>query len=101
MFNPGLFKPLVFSLNRLEQTYSTGLHLVYDPGVPLVALGGLLMVAGLIIVFFIQYQRVWVFMKQENAKISISIAGRSNRNNQQLQKKIDSLCKRINEEIKA
>jgi cytochrome c biogenesis protein len=61
MFNPGLFQPLVFSLNRIEQTYYTGLHLVRDPGVPLVALGGLLMVAGLIVVFFIQYQRLWVF----------------------------------------
>ena len=101
MFNPGLFQPFVFSLNRLEQTYFTGLHLVCDPGVPLVALGGLLMVAGLIIVFFIQYQRLWVFIKQEDAKISIRIAGRSNRNNGQLQKKIDYLCRRINEEIKA
>jgi cytochrome c biogenesis protein len=100
MFNPGLFQPLVFSLNRIEQTYYTGLHLVRDPGVPLVALGGLLMVAGLIVVFFIQYQRLWVFMEQEDVKISISIVGRSNRNNQQLQKKIDYLCKRINEEIK-
>jgi cytochrome c biogenesis protein len=101
MFNPGLFQPLVFSLNRIEQTYYTGLHLVRDPGIPLVALGGLLMVAGLMVVFFIQYQRLWVFMEQEDAKISIRIAGRSNRNNQQLQKKIDYLCKRINEEIKA
>jgi len=101
MFNPGLFQPFVFSLNRLEQTYFTGLHLVCDPGIPLVALGGLLMVAGLIIVFFIQYQRLWVFIKQEDSKISIRMAGRSNRNNQQLKKKIDYLCKRINEEIKA
>ena len=101
LFNPGLFQPFVFSLKRLEQTYYTGLHLVCDPGVPLVALGGLLMVLGLIIVFFIPYQRLWVFMKPKDAKISISIAGRSNRNNQQLQKKIDYLCKRINEEIKA
>ena len=101
MFNPGLYQPLVFSLNRIEQTYYTGLHLVHDPGVPLVALGGLLMVAGLIVVFFIQYQRLWVFMEQEDAKISISIAGRSNRNDQLLQKKIDYLCRQINQELKA
>jgi cytochrome c biogenesis protein len=101
MFNPGLFQPLVFSLNRIEQTYYTGLHIVRDPGVPLVALGGLLMVAGMIIVFFMSYQQFWVRIEQEDAKISISIAGRSNRNNQQLQKKIDYLCKRINEGIKA
>jgi cytochrome c biogenesis protein len=101
MFNPGIYQPLVFSLNRIEQTSYTGLHLVRDPGVPFVALGGLLMVAGLIVVFFIQYQRLWVFMKQEDAKISISIAGRSNRNNQHLQKKIDYLCRQINQELKA
>jgi cytochrome c biogenesis protein len=101
MFNPGLFQPLVFSLNRIEQTYYTGLHLVRDPGIPLIALGGFFMVAGMMIVFFLSYQQFWVRIEQEDAKISISIAGRSNRNNQQLQKKIDYLCKRINEEIKA
>jgi len=101
MFNPGLFPPFVFSIDRVEQSYYTGLHLVRDPGVSLVALGGLLMVAGMIIVFFMSYQQFWVRIEQEGAKISISIAGRSNRNDQLLQKKIDYLCKRINEEIKA
>ena len=101
MFNPGLFQPLVFSLNHIEQTYYTGLHLVRDPGVPLVALGGLLMVAGLIVVFFMSYQQFWVRIEQEGAKISISIFGRSNRNNQHLQKKIDYLCRQINQELKA
>lgn len=101
MFNPGLFKPFVFSIDRVEQTYYTGLHLVRDPGVPLVALGGLLMIAGLIIVFFMSYQQFWVRVEKEGAKISIRIAGRGNRNDQLLQKKIDYLCKQINEELKA
>ena len=100
MFNPGLFTPFVFSIDRVEKTYYTGLHLVCDPGVSLVALGGLLMVAGMIIVFFMSYQQFWVRMEQEGAKISISISGRSNRNNQQLQKKIDYLCRQINQELK-
>jgi cytochrome c biogenesis protein len=101
MFNPGLFTPFVFSIDRVEQTYYTGLHIVRDPGVPLVALGGLLMVAGMIIVFFISYQQFGVRIEQEGAKISIKIFGRSNRNNQQLQKKINYLCRQINQEIKA
>jgi cytochrome c biogenesis protein len=100
MFNPGLFTPFVFSIDRVEKTYYTGLHIVRDPGVSLVALGGLLMVAGLIVVFFISFQQLWVRIEQEGAKISISIAGRSNRNNQLMQKKIDYLCRQINEEIK-
>jgi cytochrome c biogenesis protein len=101
MFNPGRFAPFVFSLDRVEQTYYTGLHIVRDPSLPVVAIGGLLMVAGLIIVFFMSYQRFWVRLEQEGTRISISIAGWSNRNNQQLQKKIDNLCRRINEDIKA
>jgi cytochrome c biogenesis protein len=101
IFNPGLFKPFVFSIDRIEQTYYTGLHIVRDPGIPLAALGGLLMVAGIIIVFFMSYQQFWVRIEQEGAKINISITGRSNRNNQQLQNKIDYLCGQIKEEIKA
>jgi len=101
MFNPGLFKPFVFSIDRVEQNYYTGLHIVRDPGVSLVALGGLLMIVGLIIVFFMSYQQFWVRIEQEGAKISISIAGRSNRNNQRIQNKIDYLCRQINQELKA
>jgi cytochrome c biogenesis protein len=101
IFNPGLFKPFVFSIDRVEKTYYTGLHLVRDPGVYLVALGGLLMIVGLIIVFFMSYQQFWVRVEKEGAKISISIAGRSNRNNQQIQNKINYLCRQINEELKA
>jgi cytochrome c biogenesis protein len=101
IFNPGLFRPLVFSLNRIEQQYYTGLRVVSDPGVLLVAVGGALMVAGLLIVFFWSHQRFWVRMEQEGAKIRISVAGRSNRNSAILQRQIDNLCKRINMELKA
>ena len=101
IFNPGLFKPLVFSFNRIEQQYYTGLRVVSDPGVPLVAVGAALMIAGLIIVFFWSHQRFWVRMEQEEAKIRISVAGRSNRNNAVLQRQSDNLCKRIGQELKA
>jgi cytochrome c biogenesis protein len=101
IFNPGLFKPLVFSLNRIEQQYYTGLRVVSDPGVSLVAVGGALMVAGLMIVFFWSYQRFWVRMEQEEAKIRISVTGRSNRTSAVLQRQIDNLCKRIGQELKA
>lgn len=101
LFNPGLFRPLVFSLNRIEQQYYTGLRVVRDPGVPLVALGAAFMVIGLIIIFFMSYQRFWVRMEQEGAKISISIAGRSNRNSTVLEREIYHLCQRIGQELKA
>ncbi|MGD0021468.1 MAG: cytochrome c biogenesis protein ResB [Smithellaceae bacterium] len=99
LFNPGLFRPLVFSLNRIEQQYYTGLRVVSDPGVPLVAVGAALMIAGLMIVFFWSHQRFWVRMEQEEAEIRISIAGRSNRNNAVRERQIDNLFKRIGQEL--
>jgi cytochrome c biogenesis protein len=101
LFNPGLFKPFVFSLSRIEQQYYTGLHIVRDPGVYLVAVGAAFMVAGLMIVFFWSQQRFWVRMEQEEAKIRISVAGRSSCNNTVLQRQIDNLCKQIGQELKA
>ncbi len=101
MFDPGLFRPYVFSLERLEEAYYTGLHVARDPGVPLVALGGFFMVLGLLIVFFASHQRIWVRLRQEGTYVSISIAGQSNRNNQQLQKKLNDLYRLLREEIKA
>jgi len=101
IFNPGLFQPLVFSLNRIEQQYYTGLRVVRDPGVSLVATGAALMIIGLIIIFFMPYQCFWVLMEQEGAKISISVAGRSNRQSAGLEREIDNLCQRIIQELKA
>jgi cytochrome c biogenesis protein len=101
LFNPGLFQPLVFSLERIEKKYYTGLRVVRDPGIHFVLTGGILLIAGMIIIFFVSHQRVWILVKQENEGITISIAGRSNRNNEALQRQMDNLCLRINKEISA
>jgi len=39
LFNPGLFEPYVFSLDQANKQYYTGLQVVQDPGVPVVATG--------------------------------------------------------------
>ena len=100
LFNPALFKPVIFSLNRIEQQYFTVLHIVRDPGIPLVAASGALMVAGLLIVFFLPHQSIWVKMEQDQEKILINVSGRNCRNSAVLQRKIDNLCKRIDQELK-
>lgn len=101
LFNPALFKPLVFSLQRIERQYYTGLLVVRDPGVSFVLAGGLMLVAGMMIIFFFSHRRVWILAQQEQETIKISVAGRSNRYNEALQGQIDDLCKRIAREIAA
>lgn len=99
MFNPGLFQPLVFSLNRMEPPYYTGLRVVRDPGVPFVLAGAIMLLAGMMTIFFISHQRIWVLIEQEPERIKISAAGRSHRNNEILQRQIDILCVKINKEM--
>jgi len=101
IFDPGLFKPLVFTLKRTEKQYYTGLRVVKDPGVPFVLAGGLMLLGGIIMIFFFAHQRVWVLINQEPEGITISAAGRSNRYHEALQKQIDDLCVQIEKGIKA
>ncbi len=101
MFNPGLFKPLVFSLKRTEKQYYTGLRVVKDPGVPLVLIGGLMLLIGMIMIFFFAHQRVWILVHQETEGIKIRLAGRSNRYQEALQRQIDHFCVQIQKELTA
>ena len=100
LFNPGLFKPYVFSLNRIEQQYYTGLHVVRDPGISFVLIGGMLLLAGMILIFLMSHQRVWVRVERRPEGVKISVSGRSNRNSAGLKRQIDNLCVRISQELK-
>lgn len=95
VFNPGRFQPLIFSLERVENQYFTGLQIVRDPGVPFVLTGGIMLLAGIIVIFFISHQRVWIWVEQEREGVTIRVAGRSNRYNETLQRQLDDLCIKI------
>ena len=100
LFNPGLFK-YVFTLNRIEYQYYTGLQVVQDSGVPLVAIGGLFMIGGLIVIFFLFHRRIWIRIDEFQGRTRICIAGRSNRNPLKLKREIDLLHRLIKEKMEA
>ncbi|HNQ65921.1 MAG TPA: cytochrome c biogenesis protein ResB [Smithellaceae bacterium] len=101
LFNPGLFKPLVFSLRGIEGKYYTGLQVVRDPGVPFVLAGGLILIAGMMVIFFIAYRRIWFLLEQDPAGVRIRVAGRSHRYNEALQRRLDDLCAWMEKELAA
>jgi cytochrome c biogenesis protein len=102
LFNPGLFQPLLFSLKRIERQYYTGLHVVRDPGVPFVLVGGLLLLAGILMAFFFTHQRIWVLVTSEaGGGTTICLAGRVNRYQDVLQRQIDDLGVKIRKELSA
>jgi len=57
--------------------------------------GGIMLLIGIIVIFFISHQRVWVSIEPEPDGVKIRVAGRSNRYNEASQRQLDDLCIKI------
>ncbi len=92
-FNPGLFKPYYFTLNRIEKKYYTGLQLSRDPGVSTVAIGSFFIIIGFFITFFSSHKRLWVRVDEQEGKSRISVAATSNKDPVGLKREIEHLLR--------
>ena len=90
-FNPGLIKPYLFTLGGIESGYYTGLQVNTDPGVPIVAAGAILMVAGFMIVFFFSHRQIWVRVEERGGSSRVSIVGRCSRDPAGLSREMDAI----------
>jgi len=95
MFNPAQFKPYLFVLKGIEERYYTGLQVSRDPGAPLVAAAGVLMMVGLIGTFFSSHRRIWIKIQPAGEKTKISIAARSNKHPVILEREVRQLTELI------
>ena len=95
LFNPGLFKPYVFSLDHVGRKYYTGLQVVHDPGLPIVASGAFLLVVGFMVVFFTSHRRIWISVEARGDRTAISVAGRTNRDSRGLQREMERMMTMI------
>jgi len=94
-FNPGLFKPYYFKLNRIESKYYTGLQLSHDPGVYTVAIGSFLIIIGFFITFFSSHKKLWVRVDEQEGRSRISVAATSNKDPVGLKREIEHLLRRF------
>jgi cytochrome c biogenesis protein len=74
-FDPGRYRPYLFSLAGVESRYYSGLQVTRDPGAPLVAAGAVFMMAGFMVVFFIPHRRLWVRITADGGKTKIAVTG--------------------------
>ena len=95
MFNPALFSPYDFSLAAIQPKHYTGLQVNHDPGVPVVIVGAIFLVAGFIVVFFYAHRRVWIGIDSQGGKTRISVSGKSNKDSVGINREIFRLIKEI------
>jgi cytochrome c biogenesis protein len=92
-FNPGLYKPYLFTLEGLETSFYTGLKVTRDPGVPVVGTGAFLLVAGFLLTFFTSHRQVFVRLDRKQGKTRICIAGRCSRDPVKLEREIERITR--------
>lgn len=82
-----------------KQMYATGLQVAKDPGVWIVYLGCLLMMAGLYAAFFLSHRRVWIFLSKEDPA-TVLLSGSANKNKIGFEKSFQEIVSAIRTEIK-
>jgi cytochrome c biogenesis protein len=81
----------------VKQRYSTGLQVAKDPGVWWVYGGFTTMLLGLLVVFFLSHQRIWVVIHAEQNKTRISLRGTSNKNSVGFEKTFNRIAATLEE----
>ena len=70
-----------------EPKYYTGLQIAYHPGLPIIWVGCLIMVAGMFLSFYLSFKRLWVRVSDG----SVEIGGRSYKNRSSFEKEFERL----------
>jgi cytochrome c biogenesis protein len=80
-----------------EKRYYTGLQVTKDPGVWVVYSGFIIMIAGIIITFFMSHQRLCVEVVEKGKESRVMVAGTANKNKLGMEKKLEKIARQLAE----
>jgi cytochrome c biogenesis protein len=78
---------------------STGIQIRYSPGIQLIWTGILLMTLGILAMFYVSKRSLWVFIKEQDGKTSVSIGGISDRAPSSFRKAFEAACASVKNTI--
>jgi cytochrome c biogenesis protein len=82
----------VLSFAGIDTVFFTGLQVARDPGVNVVWLGCILMVAGILIAFFMSHQRIWLRLAPTgDGRVEMTLAGTASRNRMGFERTFEKL----------
>lgn len=88
-------RPDTTYLFSAKPRFATGLQVVKDPGVWTVYTGCILMILGLIVIFYMSHRRIWIFVSNDGTKTSILVSGMSNKNKIGFEKDLEVIYGKI------
>lgn len=77
---------------KAKQRYATGLQVAKDPGVWYVYTGCGLMLVGLFVAFFMSHRKLWAYVREENGRVTVLLAGNANKNKLGFDRTFDTLA---------
>lgn len=87
--------PVYFQLTEFKQRESSGIQITRHPGQGIFYLGCIMLIVGIFMMFYISYQRLWLIVKPEDGKLSITFAGSGNRNQRDFASSFAELAEKV------
>ncbi|MFK5913399.1 MAG: cytochrome c biogenesis protein ResB [Woeseiaceae bacterium] len=87
--------PVYFQLVDYKQRDSSGIQITRHPGQNIFYLGCLMLIIGIFMMFYISYQRLWIFIKPEDGNLNITFAGAGNRNQREFTTSFNEFAEKI------
>jgi cytochrome c biogenesis protein len=81
--------------NPEDIRYYSGLQIVKDPGVWVVYTGFIIMIAGILITFFMSHQQICIDISKKGKKSHIRVAGKANKNQLGMERIVKNLARTL------
>ncbi len=85
----------VLSVAEYQQRYYTGLQVTKDPGVWVVYIGFILMIAGCFVTFFMSHQSLCIEIQSAGSDSRITVSGVANKNKLAVMKKVTKIAETL------
>lgn len=81
----------LFTVERYPEVYYTGLQVTADPGVWVVYCGCILLIAGIVVTFFMSHGRLFIEVVRDEGGSRVTIAGTANKNRLAFEEKVKKI----------
>lgn len=87
--------PFFIQLASFEQIEASGLQITKSPAKNIVYLGCVLLIIGVFIMFYIPHNRVWLWLENQQGKVSIIMAGSTNRDRREFEQQFNKISEQL------